>query len=600
MRNVIKHYFNMDDIQRTFSFLRPFIWKRRQAYFVMLALLLTDIFLTIAFAWFFGHLTDAAVRSHLSEIKRLVPIGIILTAVSISTGFLNIYVETITTSGVKKDLKNHLLNHILRLPVGQASKHHSGELLSHFTTDIHSVDGMVGNNLINLIRLPVIYIVVFIYLCQLNLSLSLFSLAVAPVAVGAGIFFGLILRKNSRQMFQLIGKLNTLLNETFQGLHVIRSFTLENLLFKQFKQKNEKLYRLELENAKLQGWFYSGGQLISSAVFLSSLCFGALFVSKNVMTVGALLTFINLVNHLVYPLTGLAGQWAGFQRSVAAVERLLTVLDQPVDSADLPKFIPSFSLSKTIEFQNVSFSYDERTQVFHQFSLTIPAGKVTALVGPSGGGKSTLLNLLQGFYKPQSGRILIGGEPMEAMTLSELRSAMAYVPQETFLFAGSIRDNLLFARPGIREEEMIEASVSANCHGFISSLPEGYDTEIGERGTKLSGGQKQRIAIARALLKDAPILLLDEATSALDSGTENQVKKALNQLMKGRTTLVIAHRLSTIQHADTIIVLDHGEIIQQGSHESLINQPGLYQRLQESGERKGTRYLEREGELILD
>ena len=348
--------------------------------------------------------------------------------------------------------------------------------------------------------------------------------------------------------------------------------------------KSDKLssYQLELKNAKLQGWYSSAGNLLNSVVFLFSLCLGAYFVSINTMTVGHLLTFTNLVGYLVYPLTGLASQWAAFQRSLAAMERIINLLDKPVDSKELPSYSPKIKEVQSINFENLTFSYDGKRNIFEKFNLQIPENKVVALVGPSGAGKSTLFHLLQGFYQPLAGEIKINGTPTKDLTLADLRSAIAHVPQDTFLFGGSIRENLLMARPSIDETEMVTACQSACIHDFILSLPEGYDTQIGERGIKLSGGQKQRIAIARAILKDAPILLLDEATSALDSETESYVQQALNELMKNQTTLIIAHRLSTILQADQIVVIDGGEIVQKGSHEELIKQKGLYQKLHDS------------------
>nr|WP_318505153.1 ABC transporter ATP-binding protein [Bacillus sp. T3] len=430
-----------------------------------------------------------------------------------------------------------------------------------------------------MIRLPVIFIAVFIYLLQINWLLCLISILVAPVAVLGGVFFGVKLKKNGRMIHELVANINSLLAESFQGLQVIRSFTLEKSTFQHFTTKNKQYYKLELDNSKLQGWYYSGGYLINSVAFMINLCLGAYFVSKGNMTVGSLLTFTNLAGHLVYPMTGIAGQWAGFQRSVTALERLINLLERPTATKDLPCFTSTISNIKSIEFQAVNFSYDENKEVFADFNFRIPAGKIIAFVGPSGAGKTTLFNLLQGFYKPQSGKIVINGRCTAELSLEALRSAIAFVPQETFLFGGTIRANLLLARPDINEDELITAAIHANIHDFIMSLPDGYDTEIGERGILLSGGQKQRIAIARAILKDAPILLLDEATSALDSETEYKVKEALDRVMRNRTTLVIAHRLSTIQHADLIIVLDEGKIVQQGTHEQLMIVPGLYRNL---------------------
>jgi ATP-binding cassette, subfamily B, bacterial len=575
----IKPYFNMDDFKKPYLLLSPFLLKQWKVYMVLLLLLGVNIFITIGSAWFFGNLTDAAIHGNLDSMKQLIPIGILLTMVSIVSNYCGIYFNTIASNGLKNLLKEYLFEHILRLPAGEASNMRSGDLISYFNNDIHSVDGVVGSSLISLIRLPLVFIAVFIYLFQISWILCLISVFIAPIAICGGAFFGLLLKKNGRMLHQLVAEINSTLSETFQGLQVIRSFTLEKTIFHQFKSKNKKYYDLELENAKLQGWYYSGGYLVSSVAFLFNLCLGAYFVASGTLTVGSLLTFIHLAGHLVYPMTGLAGQWAGFQRSLTAIERLVDLLNKPTASDELSSFTPAISTVKSIQFQDISFSYDENKKIFNDFNLEIPAGRIVAFVGPSGAGKTTLFNLLQGFYKPQMGKILINGTPTEELTLSELRSSIAHVPQETFLFAGTIKENLLLARPTITDDEMIEAAKQANIHDFIVSLAKGYETEIGERGVKLSGGQKQRIAIARAILKNAPILLLDEATSALDSETEYQVKEELDQLMKNRTTLVIAHRLSTIQNADLIVVINNGEIEQIGNHAELLSQDGLYQKL---------------------
>ncbi|WNB92478.1 ABC transporter ATP-binding protein [Bacillus sp. NEB1478] len=578
--HAIKPYLSMKDVLRTFRLVAPFIRKYWKSYVVLFILLGVDIASILGFAWFFGNIADAAVHADLEQIKDLAFIGIMLTSISIGSNFLSIYCDMVATNAIKKDLKNHLLNHILRLPEASTSKVHSGELLSHFTNDIHSIDGLIGSSLINFIKLPLIYVAVFIYLIKINWVLCLLSMMIAPVAMISSIGIGMLLRRNSRLIHDLYAQINSILNEIFQGLPVIRSFLMEKSFYEKHTHKNEQLYRLELQNAKLQGWFSSGGQLVSSLSYLISISLGAYFVSVKVMTVGALLTFINLVHHLVYPLTDIASKWAGFQHSISALERIFRILELPPDSNELPSFHQSFDKGTSITLNKVTFSYEENISVFRDFSIEIPANKTIALVGPSGAGKSTLFNLLQGFYKPESGKILLNGVSTEKLSIAELRSAISYVPQETYLFAGTIRENLLLARSGITDNELITAAKSAYIHNFICSLPEGYDTEIGERGIKLSGGQKQRIAIARAILKDTPILLLDEATSALDNETEHHVQKALKQLMKGRTTIIIAHRLSTIQDSDLIMVLDKGEIVQSGTHQELIEAKGLYRKLQ--------------------
>jgi ATP-binding cassette subfamily B protein len=589
----IREYMTFKDIQRTYTLLTPYMLQHWKVYASLFFLLFVDIALTLAFSWFFGNLTDAAIQSNFTRMKRLIPIGAVFVILSISSTYLNTIFQTIATNAVKRDFSAQLFKHILLLPGKNISNHHSGELMSHFANDIHSIDGVIGRSLINLIRLPFIYLAVLIYLMQISWKLALICVLVAPIAVLFGVIFGLLLRNNGRLVHSLIGNISTLLNETFQGLQVIRSFIMEKSIFSTYTHKNQELYSLELSNAKLRGWFQAGGQAVSLITFLVSLCLGSYYVSISLLSVGSLLTFINLVNHLVYPLTELAGQWAGFQRSATATERLIKIMEQPIESTDLPEAIPSRTMVKSIQFRDITFSYNGCNNVFDHLNVQFPAGKTVAIVGLSGAGKTSLFNLLLGLYKPQSGTIAIDDQSIEHFSPSELRSYFAHVPQETFLFGGSIRENLLLAREGITEMEMIQAARIANIHLFIESLPDGYDTEIGERGIRLSGGQKQRMAIARAVLKNAPILLLDEATSSLDNETEHQVKEALHRLMAGRTTLVIAHRLSTVQHADSIIVMDKGKIVQTGRHDDLILENGLYRSLNRKGFQKGEEFVDR-------
>ncbi|CAN7714172.1 ABC transporter ATP-binding protein [Paenibacillus sp. LjRoot153] len=583
----IREYLTFKDIRKTYTLLTPYMLQHWKAYAALFFLLFVDIALTLAYSWFFGNLTDAAIQSNFTRMKWLIPIGLSFVILSIISTYLNTVFETIATNAVKRDFSVRLFKHILLLTGKDISNHHSGELMSHFTNDIHSINGVIGRSLIDLIRLPFIYLAVFIYLMQISWNLALICLLVAPLSMLFGVIFGLLLRNNGRLVHDLIGNISSLLNETFHGLHVIRSFTMEKSIFSKYVSKNQKLYNLELSNAKLRGWFYVGGHAVSSITFLVSLCMGSYYVSLGDLTVGSLLIFVNLVNHLVYPLTELAGQWAGFQRSSSAMERIFKILEQPTESRALPAFVQSRALEKSIRFQDITFSYDGHRNIFEHLNLQIPAGKVVAIVGLSGAGKTTLFNLLLALYKPQLGEIFIDDRSSEAFTPSELRSLFAHVSQETFLFGGTIRENLQLARDGITDVQMMQAATIANIHPYIISLPHGYDTEIGERGIKLSGGQKQRIAIARAVLKNAPILLLDEATSALDNETEQQVKEALQRVMVGRTTLVIAHRLSTVKNADIIIVMDKGEIVQIGKHSDLLLENGLYRSLHRKGFQKG-------------
>jgi ATP-binding cassette subfamily B protein len=585
--SAVKEYITFKDIQRTYALLTPYMLRYWKAYAALFFLLFVDILLTLAYSWFFGNLTDAAIHSNFARMKWLIPIGISFVLLSIFSTYLNTVFETIATNAVKRDFSEHLFKHILLLSGKHISNHHSGELMSHFSNDIHSINGVIGRSLIDLIRLPLIYLAVMLYLMQISWKLALICVLVAPIAMIFSVIFGLLLRNNGRLVYSIMGNISTLLNETFQGLPVIRSFVMEKSIFAKYVRKNQELYNLELNNAKLRGWFYVGGHAVSTVTFLVSLCMGAYYVSLGLITVGSLLIFVNLVNHLVYPMTELASQWAGFQRSAAAMERIFKILEQSTESRTLPVAVQGKQLEDSIRFQDITFSYDGHRNIFEHLNLQIPAGKVVAIVGLSGAGKTTLFNLLLAFYKPQTGKIFIDDCSNEELLPAELRSLFAHVSQETFLFGSTIRENLLLAREGITDAEMMQAATIANIHPYIISLPHGYDTEIGERGIRLSGGQRQRMAIARAVLKNAPILLLDEATSAMDNETEHQVKEALHRVMTGRTTLVIAHRLSTVQNADLIIVMDKGRIVQTGNHHDLMLENGLYRSLNRKGFQKG-------------
>ncbi|MGP7818707.1 ABC transporter ATP-binding protein [Niallia sp. 01092] len=565
--------------RKTSSLLKPYILKHWKIYLSLMFSIILDIFITIIFAWFLGEITNAAINSELQKIKQLIPLGAVIVFVNLSNTFFNTYLDSKATNAIKNDLREDLLSHLLRLPVNKTAGFQTGELLAHFTNDINSIDAMIGKNLFNFVKLPLMSITVFIYLFHLSWQLSIISICIAPIALVSGVLFGMILRKNSRKIHQIIGKMNNQLSDIFQGTNVVRSFLLEKILSKKYTSQNKKLYSLELSNGKMRGLYNAGGNGIGLIAYLISLSFGAVFISKGTLTVGALLTFVNLINHLVYPLNGLAGQWAAFQRSAAAVERLSVVFKHATETNDFPIFTPKKPLKREIVFQNITFGYDPNHVILKDFNLEIPAGKTIGIVGVSGTGKTTLFQLLLGFYKVNNGNIFLDGVSIKDLSPSDLRSYIAYVPQETYLFNGTIKENLMYSNPNTTENKIVKAAKLAEIHDFIESLPHGYDTEIGERGAKLSGGQKQRLAIARGILKEAPIILMDESTASLDSETEYKIKHALEKLKGNRTTIIIAHRLSTIKQADKIIVMNNGKIVQSGKHEELIKQGGVYKDL---------------------
>ena len=578
MNGLLKSYLSIGGIRNAYMLLAPYMRRQRKAYAGLLILVLSDIALTLAFAWFLGQITDAAVQQQFEKLYFLVPLGVGLSMLTILSDFASRRLAFTASNGVKKELSEQLLKHIMLMPASRTNQLHSGELMTHFNQDIHSINGMIGSSLIQWVRLPLVFAAVFVYMLQIHWLMAVMGLLIVPFAMGAGALLGFILRRRTRTIHDLYGNMNGLLSETLQGLSVIRSFSLEAIWLRKYMDKNGELYTLQQKYIILQGWISAGGQAAGAFIFLVSLCLGAYFVSHHKITIGSLLSFVNLSGHLLYPLTGLSGLWIGIQESSTAVDRIAKVFQEPIEDLDTPAAINA-SDKKSIEFRDISFSYDGQTPLIERLSFTVPAGQTVAIVGASGAGKSTLFHLLQGFYKPQSGSIYINGVPIEKMPLSQHRNSIALVAQETFLFSGTIRDNLLIARPDISGHEIEQAARHANIHDYIMSLPNRYDTQIGERGITLSGGQKQRIAIARAILRNAPILLLDEATASLDSETEFLVKQSLDLLMEGRTTIIIAHRLSTIQHADLIVVMDRGSIVQMGTHEELVVRPGTYRNL---------------------
>lgn len=635
---MFRRFLELGEMKRPIALLWRFIKPSKWLYIQLIVYMLGGIGMTVIFTWFLQQLTDAALSGNVGKITELLLQGILVVIINSMLTYLSSYIGTAAVQQVKRDMKNTIFGHMVRLEARYYNRHHSGEFVSRLTNDINNLDGAIGGNLVQMIRLPLMALASLLYMLTINWRLSVICLMLVPVAAVAGSMFGKLLRRNTRLIQEYLSRMQEFLHETFSASPIIRSFTLAGLMTRQYEKHNDHLMGLEMKQARIRGMFQVGSAAVGSATFFLSMGLGAYFVAQQTMSVGNLVAFNNLMHQMVAPLSGLAGLWGGFQRSLSSAERIVHVLeekaepgfpeedDQSADSSStagsspLPATptgrtaagSPPFNSPPTeqsdgmlreeepamdsaaepvgedlsggpyppeITLRDVSFTYEDGAPVLEQLNLTVPAGKVVALVGHSGAGKSTLLSLLQGFYKPDQGELLLDEMPMGRIPLGTLRRSIAYVPQDTFLFSGTIRENIGYGRLGASQEEIMQAAKAANALDFINRLPEGFDTQVGERGARLSGGQRQRIAIARAILKDAPVLLLDEATSALDTETEHLVQEALARLMHRRTTIVIAHRLSTIQNADLIAVMDHGKVVETGTHWDLLRRKGHYFKL---------------------
>lgn len=500
--------------------------------------------------------------------------------------FLRIWTYVRVSENLTYQLRNRLYKSVLFQQMEFFSKNRVGDLLSRFSADIAQIQDTFASNIAIFLRQILIIIGGIIYIVIKSPSLSVWMLAIIPPIIIISLFFGKFIRKYSKQVQELTGKNNVVVEETLSGIVNVKSYTNENFEIERFENSAETLRKQSINRGLLRGAFSSFIIVFLFGAFVLLIFIGLNMVQKNEMQIGELISFVMITGFVGGSIGGLAEQFVQIQKTVGAVDRVLEL----IESKDLENENAYATDTKSpfqngsIEFKHVKFAYPTRDnfEVLSDLNLDIPAGKTLAIVGPSGAGKSTLVQLLYRFYSPTSGHLLLNNLPIEAFDLMEYRSHFALVPQEVMLFGGSIFENIAYGKINSTKAEVEEAAKKANAHLFIESFPEKYDTLVGDRGIKLSGGQRQRIAIARAILRNPEVLILDEATSSLDTESEIQVQQALNKLMQNRTSIVIAHRLSTIKNADKIVVLKSGNIMEQGSHEELMQiENGMYKTMVE-------------------
>ena len=476
-------------------------------------------------------------------------------------------------------MREEIFDNVTNLHIGYFTNQRKGDIMSRITADIQQVESSLGQNLKIFFREPVTIIAYFGLLIATSQSLTLFTLVLLPVS---GIVISKIskrLKRTARQSQEAMGRLLNILDETLGGMRVIKAFNASGYIKRIFGQEVTKYYSLDMAWAKRYELASPISEFLGALSVAGILIYGGhLVLIKGTLEASSFITFIVVFTQVLQPVKAITAGVTYFQKAIASGDRIFQMVDVKSEIVNKPNPVRLSSFEKSIEFRNVSFSYSA-APVLKNIDLTIEKGKTVALVGPSGSGKSTLANLVPRFYDPTEGEVLIDGLSLKEYDFNAVRAQMGIVTQESILFNDTIFNNIAFGVTDMDEEQVIRAAKMANAHEFIMQHEEGYQRKIGEQGSKLSGGQKQRITIARALLKNPSILILDEATSSLDSESEMLVQDAINKLMKNRTSLVIAHRLSTIQNADEILVMDNGKIVERGSHQELIGQNGIYQKL---------------------
>ena len=566
----------MDMYLRLLRYLKPYLPRLGVAIFCTMLAAAGNLYVP----WIMRDVIDNVLANKDAFLLNMIAAGIVVIFFARGVFFYGQnYLMSYVGQRVVIDIRSAMFRQLQRLSLSFYDKRKTGTIMSYVTNDVGALQSALIENVIEMVTESVILIGSVAAMVYLHWQLTLFTFATSPIVLKLVKIFGGKIRQSAHRIQESSADITSVLQETVSSARVVKSFVREEYEAQRFEAQNHRNFRATMKNAQLSAILTPAIEFVAALGVTAIIWYGGREVIKGSLTAGSLIAFLVYAVNLSNPLKRLSRVYANIQRALAAAQRVFEILDLKPDVQEKPGAVALPPISGKVVFDHVSFAYNQGETVLKDLSLTAESGQMIAIVGPSGAGKSTIANLLPRFYDVTNGSVSIDGLDIRDATLASLREQIGIVPQETMLFNGTVYDNICYGRLDATPEEVQAAAKAANAHHFISELPNGYQTQIGDRGANLSGGQRQRIAIARAILKNPRILILDEATSALDTESEKIVQEALDRLMQGRTSFVIAHRLSTIQAADRILVLERGELVEQGTHEALLAKGGLYAQL---------------------
>ncbi len=589
--------------KRLLNYVRPHWLQMSAGLISVLILALVQVVLPLLLGrGLFDHLLSQGetLEKSLQYLNYFILLVLLLFVFKGAFTYTAVYCMAFVSQRVVVQLRNEIVEQLHRLTLAFHQERKTGEAVSRVTSDVSLIQNSLANSLPDLWRDGLTLLGIIAALFTLHWKLALVTLVTFPLLMLAASSYGSRLRRLSRTVQERVANLTAILQESLMGIRIIQAFTMEDHEQERFARENEQSFAAGMKSANLMAWVRPVSELLLVGGMLVVVWYGSREVVAGRLTPGELVGFLGYIGMVSQPVSSLIRAFATWQQALGAADRIFELLDEDAAVKEPARPRPLGKVQGRVTFENVSFAYVPGQPVLRNINLEVEPGEIVALVGPSGAGKTSLVNLLPRFYDPTEGTVRLDGIDLRELSLRELRQNIGLVPQETILFGVSVRENILYGRPDATDEDVIEAARIANAHDFIVALPDGYDTLLGERGATLSGGQRQRIAIARAVLRSPRLLILDEATSALDAESELLVQEALSRLMAGRTTFVIAHRLSTIRNAHRILVLDEGRIVESGSHAELMAKDGLYRRLYEAQFLKEDREMSTAGKSLLN